>query len=205
MVHRSRVGITQRQVHLPERGETRDTLDARLAELLWTVGYVPVPIPNEVEDPSALLDALDLDAIVLSGGDTVGQTPARDRVERAALSLAEQHGLPVLGICRGAQTMVVVAGGRLRAVDGHIRTRHLVEGLLTGRREVNSFHGSAIDRSALPEVFEVAAECADGTIEAVRHRRLPWTGILWHPEREDPYDPADVRLIRGVLSPGLES
>lgn len=185
-----------------DRGETRDMLDARLSQMLWQVGFVPVPIPNAISVPRALLVELDLDAIVLSGGDTVGQTPARDRVERAALSFAQQHELPVLGICRGTQAMVIRAGGRLRPIGGHVRTRHLVEGLLTSQREVNSFHESAIDRSSLPDEFEIAAECVDGTIEAVRHRRLPWTGIIWHPEREDPFVPADLRLIATALSSG---
>lgn len=200
MTDRGRVGITQRQVHFSDRGETRDTLDARLARLVWDAGFAPVPLSNDVPDAEEHLRALGLDAVVLSGGDDVGSPPARDRVERAAISLAQDQCLPMLGICRGMQLLVVSLGGRLAPLDGHVRSRHVVEGVLTARREVNSFHSLGIVADALPDEFEVCARAADGSVEAVRHHELPWTGILWHPEREDPFDPLDIELVASALS-----
>jgi len=211
-----RVGITQRPMELPERGETRDALDVRLARLVWDLGFAPVPLANAVaEAPDdagdagdrdasgaalAYLESLQLDAIVLSGGDDVGDTPARDRIERAALALAERDGSPVLGICRGLQLLNVVGGGTLTAVDGHVASRHTVEGPLVARREVNSFHRLAIAEGGLAAELEATAWAPDGTIEAARHRNLPWTGVMWHPERERPFAAADLTLVAAALA-----
>jgi gamma-glutamyl-gamma-aminobutyrate hydrolase PuuD len=202
-----RVGITQPQVRVTERGETRDVLDTRLSRLVWELGFAPVPIANAVaEQPSRADDAvkylgeLGLDAVILSGGGDVGDPPARDRIERAVLSLSEAGSFPVLGICRGLQVMNVLGGGRLHGVDGHVATRHTVVGPLVGRREVNSFHQSGIRPENVAVTLEALAWAEDGTVEAVRHRYLPWTGLMWHPEREDPTAPADLVLVRAALA-----
>jgi len=208
-----RVGITQRSMALPERMELRDALDVRLAHLVWDLMFVPVPITNAIaqttgpsgaasSDVDDYLVALELDAIVLSGGDDVGEPPARDRTERAALDLAGREGLPVLGICRGMQLINVMSGGTLTPVEGHVATRHEVHGSPVARREVNSFHRLAILREGLAADLEATAWAPDGTIEAVQHRRLPWTGIMWHPERESPFAEEDLRLVGDVLNGG---
>lgn len=206
-----RVGITQRPMALPERGEVRDALDVRLARLVWDLRFVPVPITNAIAEdtgpgdagPSSVDDylaALALDAIVLSGGDDVGEPPARDRTERAALALAVREGLPVLGICRGMQLINVMAGGTLTPVEGHVATRHEVQGSPSAQREVNSFHRLAILPDGLAADLEATAWAPDGTIEAVKHRRLPWTGIMWHPEREAPFAEDDLQLVTDALT-----
>lgn len=194
-----RVGITQRQVDLSERGEVRDALDARLPQLLWELGFVPVPLANGVVDAVAYLAALDLGGFVLSGGDGVGEPPARAHIERCALDLAERGGLPVLGICRGMQVLVTACGGALAPVDGHVATRHAVDGPLTGAREVNSFHEFGVVPEGLPQELQPVAHAPDGTVEAVRHRDYPWTGIMWHPERERPFRAQDRALMSEAL------
>ncbi|HEX5393429.1 MAG TPA: gamma-glutamyl-gamma-aminobutyrate hydrolase family protein, partial [Rhodocyclaceae bacterium] len=98
--------ISQREVHLPERGETRDALDQRLVEFVAAAGGVPIPVPNKLAAAGALDDwlaALRPEAILLSGGDDIGTCPARDRTERRLLDLACANAMPVLGICRGMQ------------------------------------------------------------------------------------------------------
>ena len=206
-----RVGITQRPIALPERDEVRDSLDVRLARLVWDLAYIPIPMTNAVAQatgpgdggPSSVteyLSGLALDAIVLSGGDDVGEPPARDHTERAALALAERYGLPVLGICRGMQLINVMAGGTLTPVEGHVATRHQVHGTSSAPREVNSFHRLAILPGGLAADLEATAFAPDGTVEAVQHRRLPWTGIMWHPERESPFVEDDLKLVSDALT-----
>jgi putative glutamine amidotransferase len=66
-------------------------------------------------------------------------------------------------------------------------------------RTVNSFHASAITEESLGERLAVVAFAPDGTIEAVRHRQLPWMGIMWHPEREAPFSEDDRELVTDLF------
>jgi putative glutamine amidotransferase len=200
----AKVGVTQRQAFFVDRDELRDELDVRLGQLLWAVGLAPVPLVNAVatsfEEAVAYLDALALDAVVLSGGDEVGEPPARDCMERAALYVAKRDGLPLLGICRGLQVMNVLHGGRLEEREGHVAVRRPVDGPTLARRDVACFHTLAIPADGVAPGFRPFAWAEDGTVEAVNHESLPWMGLMWHPERTVPFDGEDVALVAAALN-----
>lgn len=181
----------------PPHDEWRDAADVRLARFIMAGGGLPVPVPSALgDDPRAWLAAVAPDAIVLSGGSDIGTVPARDALERALLDHARADGLPVLGICRGMQMMAHAAGTRLVAARGHVATRHRLSGTLD--HEVNSFHGIA--PADVPQGYAALARAPDGTLEAIAHDTLPWEGWMWHPEREDRFDPADISRFRKVLT-----
>jgi len=190
------VAVSQRVDAFPERGENRDALDQRLIAFLRVAGYLPVPVPNGLQDAlHGWLSTLSPQAIVLSGGNDIGQCPARDLTENRLLDHAQAHGLPVLGICRGMQMIAHWSGGELKPVTGHVRTRHQLSGQIVA--EVNSYHGLAL--AGCPEPFEVTARSEDGEIEAIRHLSLPWEGWMWHPEREDVFAPHDLHRLQELF------
>jgi putative glutamine amidotransferase len=192
--------ISQRRDHVDGRDETRDALDVRFATILWDMGLVPVPIASGVPDPAAYVALLAPHAAVLSGGNDIGSAPQRDATERAVLEHAASTGIPVLAICRGMQMVNWYQGGRLGQVANHVAVRHGIEGpLAPGGREVNSYHNIGIRPEDLGRDLEMLATAEDGTVEAFRHRSLPWLGLMWHPEREAVLDPEDLRLIRTHL------
>lgn len=191
------VAVSQRIDHYLDRNETRDALDQRLATFVAICGHVPVPVPNALG--GAIRDWLTVvhpTAVVLSGGNDIGQCAERDANELALLTYAQEWHLPTLGICRGMQMMAHWAGTSVHSVLGHVRTRHLLSGEITG--EANSYHGFAL--SACPTGFEVLARSEDGEIEAIRHQSLPWEGWMWHPEREAEFAPNDLQRLKALFS-----
>jgi putative glutamine amidotransferase len=185
-------------------------------------GGVAVLLPPQPVDPDVVHSVLDsLDALVITGGYdldpiTYGQQPhpttdqartARDSWEFALLQGALARGLPMLGICRGAQVLNVAFGGTLhqhlpdvlghnghRAGDG-VFTRlpvHTVAGTrlaaLVGEcADAPCYHHQAIDKVGAGLV--VSAWDPDGVVEAVE---LPGDSFVlavqWHPEKslDDP-------------------
>ena len=131
------VGITQSVNKVESYDEWRDALDQRLVDWVVQSGFVPVPIPNTLFDIALTnssqlilenwLNTVKIDAILLSGGNDIGDVEQRDLTEKYLLSWAEKNRNPVLGICRGMQMMGVYAGGELIEVDGHVRTRHQLQ------------------------------------------------------------------------------
>lgn len=189
--------VSQRVDHFPERSETRDALDQRLVEFVATCGHMPVPVPNALG--GTLRDWLTVvqpAAVVLSGGNAIGQCAERDDTEYALLMYAMERHLPVLGICRGMQMMAHWGGAMLKPVEGHVRARHRLSGEITA--VVNSYHGFAL--IVCPEGFEVLARSEDGEIEAIRHLTLPWEAWMWHPEREPDFSEHDIQRLKALFS-----
>jgi putative glutamine amidotransferase len=130
-----RVVLSQRIDSVNGSGETRDALDQNLSRWALSCGLLPYPVPNGLVRPHVpaangacpltdWLDALAPAAVILSGGNDIGAAPARDATETILLDWAIVRRLPVLGICRGMQMLAHVAGGQLRQVVGHVRSRH---------------------------------------------------------------------------------
>jgi gamma-glutamyl-gamma-aminobutyrate hydrolase PuuD len=200
------VAVSQRVDHYPDRKEKRDALDQRLITFLLLAGFLPVPIPNGlymassdgccVQEPLvAWLGTLNPQAIVLSGGNDVGQCRERDSTEGLLLDYASEYQMPLLGICRGMQMMAHWAGVCLHPVKGHIQTRHRLTGEITG--EANSYHSCSL--ATCPVDFEVISRSDDGEIEAIRHRSLSWEGWMWHPEREEKFSAHDVQRVKDLF------
>jgi len=202
------VGITQRIDNVVDRAELRDALDHRLVQWLVQAGFLPVAIPNTLQHTNqssmptlySWLQAVRPNALILSGGNDIGEYPERDATERYLLSWAETKQVRVLGVCRGLQMIAVWAGVDLVKVEGHVGTRHHLS-VNTQKVEwptnVNSYHNWAL--ASCPDGFEILAQAEDGSIEAIRHTKLPWQGWMWHPEREVPFSSQDIKRLKGLF------
>lgn len=124
----------------------------------------------------------------------------RDRLERRLLVEADARGLPILGICRGAQLLNVFYGGSLHAdiealyvEHPYIRTvlpRKRVQAepesrlaSIVGRSTllVNALHHQAVER--VGKGMRVVARDDTGVVQAIErpgHRLC--LGVQWHPE-----------------------
>lgn len=166
------------------------------------------------------------DGLILSGGGDVAPgrygnstiagidvNPDRDAFELALLAEAERAGLPILGICRGAQLMNVFRGGTLGDFrDGPRYERHhrlwpghavtLAEGsrlaryLGTRRLEnVVTWHGQHVAEPGAG--VRIVGHAPDGTPEAIEidgPGEFGMVGVQWHAEIA-PWDRHQQRLF----------
>lgn len=126
--------------------------------------------------------------------DSRGLEPQRDQAELELLKQFTQTHRPILGICRGMQTINVFFGGTLlQDLPGHtaaagIDRLHRVSAAPSPMQAlwgedviVNSAHHQAVDR--LGRGLLAAQWTPDGTVEALWHVCLPVLAVQWHPER----------------------
>ncbi len=108
------------------------------------------------------------------------------------MELAKVYGgeIPILGVCLGHQSIAQAFGGRvIRAqILMHGKTSmisHCETGLFAGLPspfQATRYHSLVVERSSLPECFEITATAEDGEIMALRHQRYPVVGVQFHPE-----------------------
>ena len=176
-------------------------------------GGVPVVLPP-VDDAEVLINMLEgIDGLVLTGGADYnplwyGEQPkkelhtinsTRDLPELLLTRLAFNRQIPILGICRGVQTMAIALGGNLvqdlktplkhsqdapRSEATHsvtITEGSTLYGLYGQETFVNSFHHQAVKDCG--SHLHVVATAPDGVIEAVEStEQKALMGVQWHPE-----------------------
>lgn len=188
--------VTQRSDDHGQYAERRDALDRSwytTLQQLFGPKSVLFPAPNEPRQIDAFIDTIKPEALILTGGNDLssfaaGQNvePDRDAVEQALLLLASNHHLPVLAVCRGFQYLNAFCGGSATPVCGHVAQPHTVNLSEGGVMKVNSYHTHAISPKGLAPDLQPLVHDAAGYVEAACHKRLPWLGIMWHPERVQP-------------------
>jgi putative glutamine amidotransferase len=199
-------------------GGEKLALNWAYAEGVLRAGGLPILLAP-VEADALLAEQLDgLDGLLLTGGDDYdpalyGQErheatellhPRRSDYDVRLARAAVARGLPVLGICGGAQLLNIALGGTLLqdvpsqwpGAHRHSRTlgsrpTHAVSvepgsrlaGIVgAGEVETNSSHHQALD--AVAPGLRVVARAPDGIIEAVEGTGRGFLlAVQWHPER----------------------
>lgn len=207
-------------------GELACKLNEGYYKSIWRAGGVPVIIPP-IADTDVLINTLEhIDGLLLTGGADfnplyAGEEPSprlgginaeRDLPELLITQLAYNRQIPMLGICRGIQTLAMALGGKVQQdISDVAQIRHSQD---ADRSEpthsvtvepdstlfniynkeklfVNSFHHQAVCDPG--ERFRVIARSADGIIEAIESREYKSIiGVQWHPECMSAEDGAPI-------------
>ena len=183
---------------------------------VWRAGGVPVIIPP-LADTDAIINTLEhIDGLLLTGGGDynplyAGEEPSpklggvnaeRDLPELLITQLAYNRQIPMLGICRGIQTLAMALGGKVmqdisdvaqirhsqdadRSEPTHTVTVEPDSTLYNIYKEdklfVNSFHHQAVSDPG--ERFRVTGRSSDGIIESMESCEFKSIlGVQWHPE-----------------------
>lgn len=180
-------------------------------------------------EPGTTYPSEQLDALIIGGGDDIGAElyhseitldvridPERDVLELELLAYAEDAGLPVLGICRGAQMMNVFYGGTLYSdIRGMPRDKTNIRTVLARKFvtlnegseiheiickdiiRVNSLHHQAVDK--VGEGITVSGYDRGEFVQAIeRNDREFFIGVQWHPEFLV-FDAHQVALFRSLI------
>ena len=201
------------------------TVRDRYYKQIINAGGVPVIIPP-FADTAIIADTLEkVDGILLTGGGDYnplwcGEEPSpklhninreRDAAELILTRLAYNKQIPMLGICRGIQTLAMALGGHVaqdigpQATIKHsqdadreeathsvvIEEGSMLQGIYFPNANtqhpspntllVNSFHHQAVDNPG--SLFRATALSKDGIIEAIESTEYKNVmGVQWHPE-----------------------
>jgi len=191
------IAVTQRVDTGATYNERRDALDQTWTNFLSACGILFIPVPNDPQSAEYLVQSLDIAGVLFTGGNDLvscgGDAPERDATESRLFDWARERQLPLLGVCRGMQVIQHQLGVPLKKVDGHVGNRHDIE-IDNETRSTNSFHNFAAFETV--DGLSIVAKSSDGVIEAIRHDRENILGIMWHPERDDPFDPNDIDMFQ---------
>jgi microsomal dipeptidase-like Zn-dependent dipeptidase/gamma-glutamyl-gamma-aminobutyrate hydrolase PuuD len=201
------------------------TVRDRYYKQIINAGGVPVIIPP-IADTAIVADTLEkVDGILLTGGGDYnplwcGEEPSpklhninreRDAAELILTRLAYNKQIPMLGICRGIQTLAMALGGHVaQDISSQATIKHsqdadreeathsvvIEEGSMPhgiyipnanaqhpspNTLLVNSFHHQAVDNPG--SLFRATAHSKDGIIEAIESTEYKNVmGVQWHPE-----------------------
>jgi putative glutamine amidotransferase len=241
------IGVTTSELRLASEVRRQRHSEPTRAEMALGMSYLraveragglPVVLPPlDLERISPLLDRLS--GVLLSGGPDLdpaaygraahpelGPTePQLDVFEVQLAREADARGLPILGICRGAQALNIARGGTLHQhlpeiTDGSIVHRQRQPGskvthnvriaprsglaAAVGCRQmaVNSFHHQGVDR--LGSGLHAVAWAEDGVIEGIEGRGKSFLlGVQWHAETLVD-DPAQLALFQHLVTASEE-
>jgi anthranilate synthase component 2 len=165
--------------------DNRDSFTYNLVHLLEPF-FEEVRV-RRCDNPSALADLHDADALVLSPG------PGLPRESGVLMDVIADHfgRTPILGVCLGMQALAEFSGGRLvhTGVPRHGIARPITWSdawanghVLVSPMMVGLYHSWAVDSASLGPDWTVTASDHEGLPAAMRHRSAPVWAVQFHPE-----------------------
>ena len=147
-------------------------------------------------------EAMDFDRLVVSPG------PGRPENAGRSIELIKRFAgrKPILGVCLGHQAIGAAFGAKIvragRIMHGKSDTvthdgKTIFSDLPNPLRGIR-YHSLAIDKTTVPEGFEVSATSSDGEIMSIRHVEHRIEGLQFHPESIGTEE--GMKILRNFLS-----
>lgn len=205
------------------------------SKCITKAGGIPIYLPV-INDDSIIDGQLALiDGLLLPGGDDINPifynslpTPLQgysvESVDSYQINLTKkalQFNIPILGICRGLQTLNIASGGTLHqdlsyASKDHIQhvqnsflsnlchpiklsSKSILQDILGDEYMVNSGHHQCVKDVA--SNFNITATSPDGIVEGIEMKLRDFVvGVQWHPEMLSLTDDKMLRLFSRLVT-----
>ena len=206
-----RIGITQRVDFIESYSETRDCLDQRWNLFMQEMGFLLIPLNNvNIYNTSVLIEKLSIEAIILSGGNSIykidpheaNASEKRDKFEESIFVESQKKNIKIFGICRGMQMINLLMGGNVSKVKNHVCVKHKIKSIhkeYSFSSKVNSFHNWGIKKTDLSKQLIPIAMDENENVEAFTNKENNIFGVMWHPEREFPFNENDIKLFKNFF------
>jgi N5-(cytidine 5'-diphosphoramidyl)-L-glutamine hydrolase len=199
------IGITVRADYVESRSEYVDCIDKRLYDLAAKTSLIPLLMVNDAAIVEEYLKNIQFSCFILSGGNDLSrfsdsaESVKKDIIDRRLIEYALTYGIPLLGICRGAQIIADYFGSKMIKLR-HVGDHFIVAGNFIPEQKmvVNSYHNYCITElgnNLIPLAFS-----HDQTIEAFKYRGKKMFGVMWHPERSVMLNEIDKYILK-TLTP----
>ncbi|OIP62030.1 MAG: aminodeoxychorismate/anthranilate synthase component II [Ignavibacteria bacterium CG2_30_36_16] len=162
-----------------------DSFTYNLVQLIGSLGVEPVVKRND-ENTIKDIEVIKPDKIIISPG------PGRPENSNVSLDAIDffKDKLPILGVCLGHQAMGYLFGAEIVKapvlMHGKVSLiKHDDKTIFKNIKqnfEATRYHSLIIKRNTLPDEFEISAECDDGIIMGIRHKKYFLEGVQFHPE-----------------------
>ena len=98
--------------------------------------------------------------------------------------------IPVLGVCLGHQAIGEAFGAKVIESGNPVHGK--ISKILHNQTEIYSeisnpfnatrYHSLIIEKESLPNCFDITSTTENGTIMGIKHKKLPYHGLQFHPE-----------------------
>ena len=196
--------------------EIEGCLNINWIKFIEKLDFIPLQLPASskkiIEEYFARFD---IDGVILTGGNDVYYnneikcnnsklSKIRNEIENRILKICIKKKIPVLGVCRGMQFINKFFGGSLSIVLNHSGNhKHLITNCRPDKynfpNKVNTYHNFGIPHNFNSKFTEILALDKNKNIEAFCHFEKKILGIMWHPEREKPFNKIDLDLVKGFF------
>ena len=189
------VFVSMREDSFYSGSEVRAGVDQNLIKWVFSLNLFPILLPNiNLLNNYLRLKNFNIFGIILSGGNDIEKKSSRYKLEKKLVNLSRKKNIPILGICHGLQFLNHIEGGTLKKIKNHVNQKHEIYSNNNFPKEVNSYHDYGIKK--LGKNFKIIAQTFDNEIEAIEHKKFPWLGLMWHPERDKNFNIKTIKIIK---------
>ena len=192
--------ITQRLTRIGIHKELRDNIDIRLPNFIERLNFLPILMPNDLDNPAKFIKNIKFSGVILSGGDDPRKKDKRTKNEKFLINYCLKNEIPLLGICRGAQMINLHFGGKLKKIKNHVRKNHIITGpAIKNKLKIKSYHDYGFSKKILAKNLTILAQSSDKIVKFFCHNNHKLFGIMWHPERNMRFKKFDINMIKKIF------